>query len=224
MSYCSIEEAWGAPFEAPGAVPQSSHKTKHATKSRRRKKRESRSSAIQEGFANPPIEVQTDTPRVWGDQHWEMPDDIHPDAHTRQFSRDRPSGQLPEAVQVSLQGAPFTEEPLIEPPANRKVSIQEQPVEIPIAPEEETEPSPEVKPVIHEELDWMRNHMTHLTSKIDKLSSKLDTHVNDKARTQPETSSVQPTIDSFLYAITGVFSLVLIDIAFRAGQRTTNYS
>lgn len=224
MSYCSIEEAWGAPFEAaPCAGSQSSHKTKHTNKSRRRKKRESRSSTIQEGFANPPNQMQADTTRVWGEQHWEMPDDIHHDAHTRQFSRDRPSGQLPEAVQVSLQGAPFAEEPTIEPSTVNR-GDQEQSVVVSQVPEAESEPSPEVTPVIHEELDWMRNHMTHLTSKIDKLSSKLDTHVNNKTNTQPEPSSMQPTIDSVLYAITGIFSLALIDIVFRAGQRTTYYS
>ena len=226
MSYCSIEEAWGAPFEAPSAGSQASHRTKHANKSRRRKKRESRSLKIQEGFANPPNQMQTDTPCVWGEQHWEQPDNIHhDDVHARQFSRDRPSGQLPEAVQVSLQGAPFAEEPTIEASTvNRGDSSQGQPVVVSQVPEAESEPSPEVTPVIHEELDWMRNHMTHLTSKIDKLSSKLDTHVNNKTSTQSEPSSMQPTIDSVLYVITGIFSLALIDIVFRAGQRTTSYS
>jgi hypothetical protein len=80
-------------------------------------------------------------------------------------------------------------------------------------------------PVIHEELDWMRNHLTHLTTQIETLSHKLDARATDAAADDAGGSStVAPkaatTTDAMLYVVTGAFALVLLDVLFRAGQRS----
>lgn len=218
MSYCSIEEAWGAPFE--GSTPQPKH-TLSKSKRRRRKERQ------HEGFANPPSHDEYSSPptAVWGKNHWEAPDVLNPDAHTRDFSRNMPSGQVPNAIEVSLQGAPFQAEEINET-AHQMVN----PVISEVTPVEEeskaksnrTESqddttSTKTSPVIHEELDWMRNHLTHLTDRIEALTTKID----DQTKTRIETTTPQSgTYDTVLYVITGAFTLVLLDVMFRAGARS----
>ena len=250
MSYCSIEEAWGAPFDAEPTVTPTSHRTSTG-KPRRRRKRASRNasaSAAYEGFANPSPpdtyhatnHTQSSTqPRVvtWGEQHWETPDSPHPDAHTRQFARELPSGQMPDALQVSLQGAPFAVEnsgdgsvcaPAMtvvpdEVAAAARVSSDEGNGREPRTPEVETPAVSSSSPVIHEELDWMRNHLTHLTTQIETLSHKLDARATDDeghANASGDKGGPATTTDAMLYVVTGAFALVLLDVLFRAGQRS----
>ena len=253
MSYCSIEEAWGAPFDAdPPAAPTASHRSSSGSGKprRRRSRRASRTSnanagasAAYEGFANPPSPDAPPPSRVvtWGEQHWETPDPPHPDAHTRQFARELPSGQMPDALQVSLQGAPFEVEgqpgggdgSMVCAPAMTVVPGAA-PAEEAARPATPTPPPADAasvptasssSPVIHEELDWMRNHLTHLTTQIETLSHKLDARTTDAAADATgDSSAVAPkaatTTDAMLYVVTGAFALVLLDVLFRAGQRS----
>ena len=71
----------------------------------------------------------------------------------------------------------------------------------------------------------MRNHLTHLTTQIETLSHKLDARATDAAADDAGGSStVAPkaatTTDAMLYVVTGAFALVLLDVLFRAGQRS----
>ena len=71
----------------------------------------------------------------------------------------------------------------------------------------------------------MRNHLTHLTTQIETLSHKLDARATDAAADAAGGSSaVAPkaatTTDAMLYVVTGAFALVLLDVLFRAGQRS----
>ena len=251
MSYCSIEEAWGAPFDTdPPAAPTTSHRSSSGSGKprRRRSKRASRTSnanagasAAYEGFANPPPPDAPPPSRVvtWGEQHWETPDPPHPDAHTRQFARELPSGQMPDALQVSLQGAPFEVEGhqggddgsgacapamTVVPGATAdgaRRAADESDAERPAIPPPAATPSP----VIHEELDWMRNHLTHLTTQIETLSHKLDARATqDEGRADDAGGNAgggpATTTDAMLYVVTGAFALVLLDVLFRAGQRS----
>lgn len=253
MSYCSIEEAWGAPFDAdPPAASSASHRSSSGSGKprRRRSRRASRTSnananasAAYEGFANPPPPDAQPPPRVvtWGEQHWETPDPPHPDAHTRQFARELPSGQMPDALQVSLQGAPFEVEgqqggddgsmgcapAMTVVPGAAPAEEAARPA-TPTPPPADAASAPTASsssPVIHEELDWMRNHLTHLTTQIETLSHKLDARATDAAADATgDSSAVAPkaatTTDAMLYVVTGAFALVLLDVLFRAGQRS----
>lgn len=260
MSYCSIEEAWGAPFDAdPSAAPTASHRSSSGSGKprRRRSKRATRTSnanagasAAYEGFANPPPPDAQPSPRVvtWGEQHWETPDPPHPDAHTRQFARELPSGQMPDALQVSLQGAPFEVEgqqsgddglgacaPAMTVVPNEAAAAAQASSDegnghggdtrTPTPAEETPVESSSASPVIHEELDWMRNHLTHLTTQIETLSHKLDARAtDDQGRTNGSADSggAATTTDAMLYVVTGAFALVLLDVLFRAGQRSVS--
>jgi hypothetical protein len=152
---------------------------------------------------------------------------------------------MPDALQVSLQGAPFEVEgqqsgddgsgacaPAMtvvphEAAAAAQASSDEgnghggdtrtPAVETPV------ESSSSASPVIHEELDWMRNHLTHLTTQIETLSHKLDARAtDDQGRTNGSADSggAATTTDAMLYVVTGAFALVLLDVLFRAGQRS----
>ena len=252
MSYCSIEEAWGAPFDTdPPAAPTTPHRSSSGSGKprRRRSKRASRNanananaSAAYEGFANPPPPDAQPPQSVvtWGEQHWETPDPPHPDAHTRQFARELPSGQMPDALQVSLQGAPFEVEgqpgggdgsgcapamtvvPGAKADGARRAADESETQSPAIPPPPAASDTP--SPVIHEELDWMRNHLTHLTTQIETLSHKLDARATrDEERADAGGSAgggPATTTDAMLYVVTGAFALVLLDVLFRAGQRS----
>ena len=262
MSYCSIEEAWGAPFDADpstAATATASHRSSSGSgKPRRRRSRRASSSrnaaasAAYEGFANPPPPDAQPPPQppprvvTWGEQHWETPDPPHPDAHTRQFARELPSGQMPDALQVSLQGAPFEVEgqggggddgsmgcapAMTVVPGATADGARRAAEEAETVPPAPPSPPPTAattpSPVIHEELDWMRNHLTHLTSQIETLSHKLDARATqDEGRTNEAGGSAgggpATTTDAMLYVVTGAFALVLLDVLFRAGQRSVD--
>lgn len=156
---------------------------------------------------------------------------------------------MPDALQVSLQGAPFEVEgqggggddgSMVCAPAMTVVPGATADGARRAAEEAETEhpapPSPPPaaaattpSPVIHEELDWMRNHLTHLTSQIETLSHKLDARTTqDEERTNGTGGSAgggpATTTDAMLYVVTGAFALVLLDVLFRAGQRSVELS
>lgn len=240
MSYCTISEAWGEPFEGPsspayaeGGAP-GEHDRRSSSKSRRRRRKGTASSSTAssmspatsahlEGFANPTY--SSDSPWETPDPaHYDAPEipggslvpSAHPDAHTRQFARDLPAGQMPHTVEVSLQGAPFATEPVENgPTVTAEVVGADSPLRQPTAGHETKEaPTATVLPAIHEELDWMRNHMTRLTDRIDALSCKLD----DRSASVPVPTPAS-TGDTVLYVVTGAFALVMLDILFRAGHR-----
>jgi hypothetical protein len=63
----------------------------------------------------------------------------------------------------------------------------------------------------------MRNHLTHLTDRIEALNVKLD----DTSAHGPTSVTPPATVaDSILYVVTGAFAVVLIDVLFRAGRRS----
>ena len=74
----------------------------------------------------------------------------------------------------------------------------------------------------------MRNHLTHLTSQIETLSHKLDARATqDEGRTNEAVGGSAgggpaTTTDAMLYVVTGGFALVLLDVLFRAGQRSVD--
>jgi hypothetical protein len=70
---------------------------------------------------------------------------------------------------------------------------------------------------VHEELEWVRNNMSHLTHKIDKLTQAIDTSQLKHSTTHKNTQ----VYDTFIFCIVGVFVLVVLDIFFRAGKGLT---
>ena len=155
---------------------------------------------------------------------------------------------MPDALQVSLQGAPFEVEgqqsgddglgacaPAMTVVPNEAAAAAQASSDegnghggdtrTPTPAEETPVESSSASPVIHEELDWMRNHLTHLTTQIETLSHKLDARAtDDQGRTNGSADSggAATTTDAMLYVVTGAFALVLLDVLFRAGQRSVS--
>lgn len=236
MSYCTIEEAWGLsePFADEPPKSKRRHKKKQRSSAHDDKKkglshhhtdhhdRVSRSSSktrpktvntehtdkedeegelVEESFINSPSNI----------------------SYTPSFSRSFEPERVPDAIDVSMDGAPFESidddekeyspdalsysnmyEPQIStsrvsPPSNQVVSVHREPRRM----------------VIHEELEWMRNNMSHINDKIDKLATSLETR---QQHTQ-HTHSTTQAHDTLVFVLVGVFALVLVDIFFRAGKR-----
>ena len=280
MSYCSIVEAWGEPFETPDSSSVQKPKQPTSDPPRRKKRRSKhRNRDPRQRQQSSRSTSNTDQSQVWGKQHWEAPDQIqdlpiNPNAYSRQFARDLPSGQLDNALHVSLAGAPFQPDdsassnkrvteadieldfsdaedivaeeeylppaaefskpnttyapthastrPPNTPPQSQQHTPSSRPISTTFTPSTSvpcttTSPSATPAPIIHEELDWMRNHLSHLTDRIEALNVKLD----DTSSHGPVSVTPPATMaDSVLYVVTGAFAVVLIDVLFRAGRRS----
>ena len=78
---------------------------------------------------------------------------------------------------------------------------------------------------VHDELEWMRNNLSHLGDRIDQLTCAVKDRLSSKEDGIASTSNKavqtwsQPIADSFLYIVTGLFVLLVIDIVFKAGNR-----
>lgn len=70
---------------------------------------------------------------------------------------------------------------------------------------------------VHEELEWMRNNMSHLSNKIEKLTNVIDTSQKKVSTEHTHTQAY----DTFIFLLVGVFVLVALDIFFRAGKRVS---
>lgn len=223
MSYCTIEEAWGLsePFSSSkddeNDQPQllQDHRKKHTKKIRRKKKTDRRKDAliekdseynnelskvneddIEESFINSPSAV------------------IHPN-----FSRSLEPCRVPDAFDVSIGNAPIDNDVAQDyldndPSASYTTTINYQPQQDTYR---KSVPSYSKEPTtsVHEELEWMRNNMSHINDKIDKLTHSLEKRQQHTVHIQSNTQAH----DTIVFVLIGVFVLVLIDIFFRAGQR-----
>lgn len=69
---------------------------------------------------------------------------------------------------------------------------------------------------IHGELEWMRNNMSHLCDRIDRLADGIDNQTDQAVQTKRRNE----WLDMALFVIIGIMTLALLDIAFRAGQQS----
>lgn len=85
-----------------------------------------------------------------------------------------------------------------------------------------TRPTPRAK--VRNELEWMRNNLSHLGDRIETLTRTVraaavagGTAADVGCATATNWS--EPLYDTALYLITGIFILFLLDVMYRAGQR-----
>ncbi len=78
---------------------------------------------------------------------------------------------------------------------------------------------------VHDELEWMRNNLSHLGTRIDRLTAAVN--VNTVSKTSAPLANdgggvstwTEQLFDMVLYLVTGVFVIVILDMLYRAGQR-----
>lgn len=226
MSYCTIEEAWGLsePFADDPAKSKRRHRKKHSTSSKRSKHPHTPPSqkpivtrhtaptdndetefAVEEPFINSPSTISYE----------------HPSSAPSQlttFSRTMEPDRVPDAIDVSLDGAPFEaigDDDTHSPDGASYVKNEYDPATSALSQQLVTTTHTAPRGVVHEELEWMRNNMSHINDKIDKLTESLETR---QKQTRQAHSSTQAH-DTLVFMLIGVFVLVLIDIFFRAGKR-----
>lgn len=226
MSYCTIEEAWGLsePFADDPAKSKRRHRKKQSTSSKRPKHPHANpsqkpavthhtaptdddetESAVEEPFINSPSTLSYN----------------HPSSAPQQlttFSRTLEPARVPDAIDVSLDGAPFEaigDDDTHSPDGATYVTNEYEPTTSTRSQQLVTATHPVPRGVVHEELEWMRNNMSHINDKIDKLTESLDSR---QKQTRQAHSSTQAH-DTLVFMLIGVFVLVLIDIFFRAGKR-----
>lgn len=224
MSYCTIEEAWGVsePFVDERAKSKRRHRKKHGSSSKKTthahpvqkpsdKHRtpttdddddDETGSVIEEPFINSPSAISYE----------------HPSSAPQQltaFSRTMEAERVPDAIDVSLEGAPFEAidgDDTHSPDGASYVNNAYEPATSTMSQQLVTAAP---RGVVHEELEWMRNNMSHINDKIDKLAESLE--IRQKQARQAHSST--QAHDTLVFALVGVFVLVLIDIFFRAGKR-----
>ena len=211
MSYCTIEEAWGLsePFANETIKPKRrKHKKKNMTKEHfkhchKNIDNDENDENVKESFIN--------SPSVYYQPHSQE------SSFTRSFEEER----IPDAIDVSVGGAPYQEldetkqlnnEPTnttyILPPQNEVLSSDEQQLNT-------VSGQSSQRIIVHEELEWMRNNMSHLSDKIERLTNSLEAKQQNTIHVQSSTQAY----DTLVFVLVGVFVLVLVDICFRAGQR-----
>lgn len=242
MSYCTIEEAWGLsePFVDEPPKSKRRHKkkkqqhtlpTSKTPKAQRPTKQSANdddehdsneftandtsteSATVEEAFINSPVTLPSSSGS--GSSHYHL---HTPDTNRHSFARSFETDRVPDAIDVSIGSAPFESEnidyedshfpderlPVVSPPSRQDTYRQRVPVS-----------STTPMNVAHEEIEWMRNNMSHINDKIDKLTQSLETR---QQHTQQLHSTTQAH-DTIVFVLIGVFVLVLVDIIFRAGQR-----
>ena len=241
MSYCTIEEAWGLsePFVDEPPKSKRRHKkkkqqhtlpTSKTPKAQRPTKQSANdddehdsneftandtsteSATVEEAFINSHVTLPSSGS---GSSHYHL---HTPDENRHSFTRSFETDRVPDAIDVSIGSAPFESEnidyedshfpderlPVVSPPSRQDTYRQRVPVS-----------STTPMNVAHEEIEWMRNNMSHINDKIDKLTQSLETR---QQHTQQLHSTTQAH-DTIVFVLIGVFVLVLVDIIFRAGQR-----
>ena len=202
MSYCTIEEAWGSsePFSS-SKDEENDQPKRYKKKIRRKKKTEKKIKGpedddIEEPFINSPSAM------------------IHSN-----FSRSLEPCRVPDAFDVSIGNASIDNDVAQDslendPSASYTKTINYQPQQDTY---HKNMPSYSKEPTtsVHEELEWMRNNMSHINDKIDKLTHSLEKRQQHTVHIQSNTQAH----DTIVFVLIGVFVLVLIDIFFRAGQR-----
>ena len=81
---------------------------------------------------------------------------------------------------------------------------------------------------VHDELEWMRNNLSHLGDQIEQLTAvvrkdntnNLSTRNTQMADVTDPTPWAQRVCDNILYLISGLFLLLALDIVYRAGCRS----
>lgn len=240
MSYCTIEEAWGLsePFADEPPKSKRRHKKKQKSSAHSKKKGHSHHQHHHTGHhdhASPtpskthPTDGHTNHTADREDEHDEQVEESFINSpsnisYTPSFSRSFEPERVPDAIDVSMDGAPFEsidddDENEHSPDASSYSNMYEPPV--PVSPV--SLPSNQLVPVhreprrvvVHEELEWMRNNMSHINDKIDRLTTSLEAR---HQQTQHAHSTTQAH-DTLVFVLVGVFVLVLVDIFFRAGKR-----
>jgi hypothetical protein len=248
MSYCTIEEAWGHLGSPSSNTPCISHQSSKKNKHRKLKKRVARTSEKNKGveerctntsvsthhetFANPTDEhdVQRTCPVVRAN-----PSVRYEEVFTR---NNQPVGNVPEAIDVTLDGAPFA---LSDNDSSRSPDAVPNSVSFTYPPDalmtqQDTDSDTDYTQesvahltdnhrnntsyddsprVVKDELEWMRNNMSHLSHKIDKLTDTIDLSKHN----QPQGHS-NIAYDTFLFILIGVFVLFALDIFYRAGAHS----
>lgn len=146
----------------------------------------------------------------------------HPSAQQQvtTFSRSMEPQRVPAAIDVSLGGAPFEtiddEDDNTHFPdgASFNADVHERPTSA-VSRQMVSVTNNTPRDVVHEELEWMRNNMSHINDKIDKLAESLDVRRTE----QRQGHSTTQAHDTLVFMLVGLFVLVLIDIFFRAGKR-----
>jgi hypothetical protein len=235
MSYCTIEEAWGLsePFVDEPPTSKRRHKKKHKSPERGKKREHLHRPTNHQDHA-PPTSSKPH-PKDIRAEHADLEDEPYDRveesfinspsniSYTPSFSRSFEPERVPDAVDVSMDGVPFESigddenehspdassysnmyEPQV---AESKVSISSNQL-MPI----HREPR---RVVVHEELEWMRNNMSHINDKIDRLTTSLEARQQQTVHTYSTTHAH----DTLVFVLVGVFALVLVDIFFRAGRR-----
>lgn len=74
-------------------------------------------------------------------------------------------------------------------------------------------------PSVQDELEWMRNNLSHLGTRIDRLTTTLGTvSVTGGGDGSAEcTSWTEQLFDAVLYLVTGVFVILVLDMLYRVG-------
>lgn len=238
MSYCTIEEAWGLsePFADEPPKSKRRHKKRHRASSKKGKHHSQKPvvthhttedhaddhtedhadddtmSTVEEPFINSPSNISYEHPSSVRSTQQQL----------TTFSRSMEPQRVPDAIDVSMGGAPFEavgEDDNTHSPdgASSYANVYEPPTStathqlVPVLPNTHSAP----RGVVHEELEWMRNNMSHINDKIDKLTESLEAR---QAQAQQARSTTQAH-DTLVFMLVGVFVLVLIDIFFRAGKR-----
>lgn len=212
MSYCTIEEAWGLSESFANDTPKA--------KRRKHKKKNMQKESFKHCHKTP-----TDTNAEDDDVHEAFvnspsvqyqPQPIRQDtSFTRSFEPER----IPDAIDVSVphaspyQGYVEAEQLSAEPVIHQKDTPQVTSVEQQSFVSTHTSTPQQV--TVHEELEWMRNNMSHLTDKIDRLTNSLEAQHQHTQHTESATQAY----DTLVFVLVGMFVLVLVDICFRAGQR-----
>jgi hypothetical protein len=66
-----------------------------------------------------------------------------------------------------------------------------------------------------DELDWLKNQVSYLLTKMDQLSTQLSTQ-----KTSSSVSTSMSTVDVLLFVVIGIFGIIVLDIFFRFGSST----
>ena len=223
MSYCTIEEAFGLSESfsndtATAKAKRRKHKKKHAQKKEsieHHHMHEKNAYAdtnqdkeeIYEAFVNSPS------------AHYQPQSIQQEAAFTRSFEPER----IPDTIDVSMNSAPYqsyveAQQLSAIPTMNNyeqapQETLSSDPSRLIVSNTTPSSQSPQAS--VHEELEWMRNNVSHLTDKIDRLTHSLEAK---QQHTQQTESSTQ-AYDTLVFVLVGMFVLVLVDVCFRAGQR-----
>lgn len=211
--YCTLEEAWGTQ-EMEGNDPNDTavyDYHRYHTNDTLRKVRKPKKARRRRRVRQPPDDPTEYAPF---DEHDELPVQLALQPAQHAAPPTCPTREAaPNDVDAKYHTA-FARSPSLARVKNDAVDVDI--ANSADAVHEEEEARTTSNPDLHDELQWMRNNLSHLNDSVQRLHTQMQ-DTSTRAATPPTTTT--QGLNTALYIITGGFVLVLLDVCYRAGAR-----